>query len=245
MLFVSDPLQPVRGKAYIARMEKGTVELIKKLTPTMLHVNVRPKNLFPFKAGQYAAIQTLEGEETKKKYYSIASSDKNTDSLDFFIRLFSDSPTTRYFESLKTGEEIHFEGPGGKVHYNTNCSGRSVFLCTGSAISQHYSILSSNILEMNSPFLLWGLRNQDEIFLVDELNQLKEKNPSFNYEIVLSAPQKNWSGKTGYVSDHILKLGLKPTDCVYLCGQSKFIENVEISLTKSCGNCDNVIKESY
>ncbi|MEK7127769.1 MAG: hypothetical protein AAB838_03545, partial [Patescibacteria group bacterium] len=88
--------------------------------------------------------------------------------------------------------------------------------------------LSKN--KKNKIIFLWGLRFEEDIFY----RELFEKN------IVLSKPGKKWSGKTGHVTDHLVK-----ADAAYLCGNQAMITDVTKTLIKMGMPKNKIYFEKY
>ncbi len=83
--------------------------------------------------------------------------------------------------------------------------------------------------------MLFGLRNQSEIYHQAFLDSLAKKYPNFSYEYVLSAVDNKdpriWLGKTGYVQTHLGEFNVAKTpSTVYLCGNGNMIKEAKAIL---------------
>ena len=79
--------------------------------------------------------------------------------------------------------------------------------------------------------LFFGIRTESDIYYKNQLDQIASELPDFKYWYVLSRASDSWTGKRGYVQNHLSELNYKeiPTT-FYLCGNGAMIKDVKHQL---------------
>jgi len=194
---------------------------------------------FAFRAGQFVMLQVPmpEGKPVLRAY-SIASSEKNKNGFRLIFKFVETGIASTYVWSLQGDETLKFTGPFGKVFFQEPPTEQVVFLNTGSGVSQHLCyLLSKKSQYPNLKYrLLFGVRNESDIYLKEELDALQAEFTDFKYEFVLSRPSEAWTGKKGYVQHFIKEFDYMtiPTT-FYLCGNGGMIKDVKQQLLEVDG----------
>lgn len=144
-----------------------------------------------FLAGQYVIMMVkMKNGEMARRLYSISSESQNKKGFDLLVKLIPNGVASTYLDGLKTGETALFQGPAGVFTMNDADSAKpKVFLATSSGIAPIYSMLKSKILAGTTDenwYLFWGVRTAKDLYWVKEFEELKQKNPQFNYVFCLS-----------------------------------------------------------
>ncbi len=144
---------------------------------------------------------------------------------------------SRFIRDLQPGDKFEFAGPSGNFVYKLDGADELWFVATGSGISSLWSILRARLMagEKRRVKLWWGLRHDADVIWEDELSELSARYPNFSFDYVLSDSTPDWGGKTGHVTEHVLKeaegLGeRKDKVAVYLCGNKGMVEGVSSGL---------------
>jgi CDP-4-dehydro-6-deoxyglucose reductase len=211
-------------------------------TPTVreLFIKITEPSEFHFKAGQFVMLHvpTAEGAKPALRAYSIASDDRQTNGFRLLFKYVPTGVASTFVWSLEKGHSLQFTGPFGRVFFHEPPLEQIVFMCTGTGLAQHLCYLSSkaDLHPQVKYFLLFGLQNESETFCITELEEFKKKLPNFDYEVVLSRPPTQWSGRQGYIQHHIEKLNYKTTPTLfYLCGNGKMIQQTKAQLLEVDG----------
>jgi NAD(P)H-flavin reductase len=188
---------------------------------------------FSFKAGQFVTLHVPQEPKPALRAYSIASSDEVSTGFRLLFKYVPGGVASTYVWKLKKGDELQFTGPFGRIFFKTPPSQKIIFLNTGTGLAQHLSYLLSNL--KNFPelqcWMLFGVRNESEIYYREQLEALTKALPNFKYEFVLSRPSEKWTGKKGYVQHFIKDFDYKGTDTTfYLCGNGGMIKEVKQQL---------------
>ena len=78
---------------------------------------------------------------------------------------------------------------------------------------------------MDQPIhLYWGVRSQDDLYLPELPREWMREHPNFHFVPVLSEPDGDWSGRTGWVHEAVLAdfADLADTD-LYMAGPPPMI----------------------
>jgi NAD(P)H-flavin reductase len=217
------------------------VEQIIDHTPTVreLILKTETPNEFNFKAGQFVMLNVPQGEAKPiLRAYSIASDDRTKNGFRLLFKFVENGVASTFVWNLKGQELLNFTGPFGKVFFQEPPTQQIVFLNTGTGLSQHICyLLSKKEQYPNLRYrMLFGVRSEKDMYYQKELEELQKLIPDFKFEFVLSRPQGDWKGKTGYVQNFISEFEYKsiPTT-FYLCGNGGMIKEVKHQLIEVDG----------
>ena len=154
--------------------------------------------ILDFIAGQYMILLVPQtGKEPICRLYSIASSEKQTDSFELIIKLVDGGVGSDYLSKLQLGDLVNFQGPAGQFFLRESNNSK-VFLATGTGIAPMMSIINKQLTVNKkqevgnswqsavSTVLLWGVATFNDVFFLDRLKQIKLENSEFDFKICLS-----------------------------------------------------------
>jgi len=229
---------------------KGNTEYIKDVTPTIRHLRLKlsPGEEINFKPGQYIQLKApiyKGNDEEVYRAYSIASSPQEKESIELIIGYVPEGICTTYVHKfLKINDNVLFNGPYGDFYYHDN-DREMVMVGIGTGMAPILSILrfmKENKINRRATFY-FGARHVEDLFLLDEINEIASHLSQFKFTPVLSRPKEedNWQGEVGRVTDALEKY-LKDGDNkeAYLCGSPRMIDSV-VSLLKKKGIPEDLI----
>lgn len=187
-----------------------------------------------FKAGQFATLHIPQVPKPAMRAYSFASDERDTQSFRLIFKKIEGGLASKFVWDLKGGEILDFTGPFGRVLFKEPPTPQILFCCTGSGVAQHYSYLVSKKDQYpNLKYrLLFGVRNEDEIFFRKELDELKKTLKDFSYEFILSSPSGS-DYKKGYIQHFLHEYDYKTIETTfYLCGNGEMIKAVKQHLVE-------------
>ena len=192
-----------------------------------------------FQAGQFVSFEVpkpgLPFPVTRP--YSIASPPSNRDVIDLLFNLVPDGPGSTYLFSLQSGNPVSFKGPAGTFVLRAYPDRRLLFVATGTGIAPLRSMIHARLPSPTPVTLIWGLRNERDLYYQDELADLAAQFPEFSYRITLSQPTAEWKGATGRVQSVVEAATNRVDDvAVYVCGSRAMIQSVS-ALIRSRGVC--------
>jgi CDP-4-dehydro-6-deoxyglucose reductase, E3 len=194
---------------------------------------------FSFKAGQFIMLHVpTETDKPALRAYSIATTDEFKKGFRLIFKFVENGVASKFVWSLKGQEILNITGPFGKVFFQEPPTEQVIFLSTGSGLSQHFSFIESNFKKF--PHLkyriLLGLRYEKDIYYQKELENLKSKVSNLQFEYVLSRPTDQWTGKKGYIQNHISDFDYKNVPSTfYICGNGAMIKDLKKQLIEVDG----------
>jgi len=169
--------------------------------------------------------------------YSIASPPTHRDTIDLLLNLVPGGPGSEFLFSLKSGDAVTFSGPAGTFVLREYPDRRLLFVATGTGIAPIRSMIHARLPSPTLVTLIWGLRNERDLYYQDELAELAKEFPEFSYTVTLSQPSPGWRGHSGRVQAAVEAVTSRVDDlAVYLCGGREMIKSVT-ALIRSRGVC--------
>lgn len=193
-------------------------------------------NKLEFESGQYVSI-TVDATGDRRSY-SVCSNPDMHHSFELLIDHAPHGKGTSFLQNLKFGDEVDVMGPLGRfILAPDKGENEIVFIATGSGIAPFRSMVLKLLQEQGEKrqiTLYWGLRFAEELFWLEEFQDLVESYENFRFHPVLSRAVDEWTLCKGRVTDCLAVHDLPTRGCYYLCGSAKMIEDVDI-LLKSKG----------
>jgi len=227
------------AEAYVVRDFTGVVSKIETYSPRIKGIFIAiEEDGMEFQAGQYVNIKIPELIGGHRAF-SIASPPSEQNLVELNVRLIPGGKGTQWLHNeLKVGDELNFSGPYGRFHAHPSQPGPMLFLAGGSGLSCMKSIILDLFEkgETRPITLIYGARNQEELYYRELFTQLAEEHGNFTYLPVLSEEPEDssWSGSRGLVSAAANKqfdeefAGSK----VYICGPPPMIDTCITTLMR-------------
>ena len=217
---------------------RAEVTAYETLTPTgtvRISFRVVDDRVFEFRPGHFVGIQADVGREgVRKTPYCIISPPTPERTFRLLVRLVPEGPLSQYLGALRVGDVIRFRGPVGRSMIPKEEETELVLLATGVGLGPFLSLAEHLYPQgFDRPMrLYWGLRLQEDICLLDELEALAHRYPRFSYRISLSQPPEGWRGLRGRLTESVPPLletlGGKH---YYLVGNGAMIEEMSNALS--------------
>ncbi len=184
----------------------GVVSRIEDLTPTIkgIWIKLDEGETLDFQAGQYVNLN-LPGE-LGFRAFSLASAPSSGNEIELNIRIVpGGAGTTWIHNELKAGDRLSLTGPYGRFFVHRSAGLPSLFMAGGSGLSSPRSMIL-DLLEEGSTLpitLVYGARNQAELYYHQEFTELAARYPHFSYVPALSdePADSDWQGFRGYVHE--------------------------------------------
>ncbi|MDR0529191.1 MAG: CDP-6-deoxy-delta-3,4-glucoseen reductase [Zoogloeaceae bacterium] len=236
---VLESKQVFRSDAQIVKTLPARIEEITRAAEDVLILRLMiPANeTFTFRAGQYIDLLL---PENRRRSYSIANAPEKTGFLELHIRRVAGGFfTTRLFETITLKEILRFEGPHGGFFLRDmgKANSPALLIASGTGFAPIKAMVES-ALEQGDPrplHIYWGCRRKEDIYLSALAEAWAEKYAHLRYTPVLSEPDADWSGRTGYV--HLAAAADYPdlsAHEVYACGNPQMIEAAQQTFTAQC-----------
>ncbi|MFI5133004.1 MAG: ferredoxin--NADP reductase [Chitinophagales bacterium] len=205
---------------------------------------------FDFIPGQFVTFDLPIHEKPNKRWrsYSIASWPDGTNVFELVIVLTPGGAGTNYlFNEVTIGSELKYRGAQGVFTLPAVLEKEIFMVCTGTGIAPFRSMLyhiKIHKIPFNKITLIFGCRFQKDILYYDELKQLQEELPNFQYIVTLSREQ--WDGRMGYVHPVYEELiaAHQPAN-FYLCGWKNMIDEAKKRLIELGYDTKSIHLELY
>ncbi|MGH9277714.1 MAG: ferredoxin--NADP reductase [Acidimicrobiales bacterium] len=232
-------LAPERALRRVDRYDRRAVvtgyEVLTSTRTVRITFLVIDDQLFNFEPGQFIGIQAdIPSVGVRRSPYCIVSPPNPDRTFQLLIRLVPEGPLSYYLGSRNVGDVIAFRGPSGRLMAPKDGEEDLILLATGVGVGPFLSLVDHlGGRGFNRPVrLLWGLRQTDDICLVDELDDLKRRYPWFGYDISLSQPPRGWTGLRGRITETVPpQLSSLSNKRYYLVGNGAMIEEMATVLS--------------
>lgn len=174
-------------------------------------------------------------DETTIRAYSMANYPEEKGILKFNIRIASPPPgspfpagkMSSYLFKLKPGDKVTVFGPYGEF-FVQDTPAEKIWIGGGAGMAPLRSQIFDELKRKgrSTKMSYWyGARSLREMFYKEELDELAQQFPNFEWKVALSdpLPEDNWTGLKGFIHQVVFNEYLKnhpnPEDCeYYLCG---------------------------
>lgn len=205
---------------------------------------VEPREI-DFIPGQYLILRV----QGRPRLYSIFSSNKIKNQIEFLIEIIPGGLASTYFFNLKISDQTEFIGPVGQFNLRENQK-QKIFLATGTGIAPIISILTSYQLSINNYYIFWGLRKYQDVYLLDKLKQFNVKiclSREKDLNIVLANDRQYFDrGHINEVMEKYLDFkSLIINSEFYLCGGRNIVESLQQNLLSKGVLPENIVLEKF
>lgn len=211
----------------IARTEVAAIEPLTRDIRRLVLNLVEPNEL-TFHAGQYVDIG-IPGT-THSRSFSMATTPSTPGRLEFMIKVYPDGHFSHLLEhGLSPGDPLEVQGPYGTFILREHSDADLVFIGGGAGMAPIYSLLCSMAEEGSTrrATYYYGARTRRDLFLVEELEALRQRLPNFEVVFALSepAPDDGWDGEVGMITDVVDRRQSDLSACEgYICGPPPMVE---------------------
>lgn len=161
-----------------------------------------PGHEFDFEPGQHTTVRFESGDEEVVRPYTPTNL-PGTEELTFAIKRYEDGLASSYMHTRDPGDEVTI----GESEGNLSLSDpeRDVaFLGTGAGITPLLSMCREYLqVGTGDATVLFGERDEESIIHRGTLNELAAANPELDVHFTLSEPNWEWTGRAGYVQEHL------------------------------------------
>jgi len=222
------------------------ISSIQVLTQNTRKFTIQFNEKFDFIPGQFIQIKL----NNIVRSYSIASYSLEKNKLELIIVKVEDGKLTPIlFNDTVVGDKIQVRGPKGKFILPDDTQRDIFFICTGTGLAPFKSILDHLNITQKFPrnlYLIFGTRTKQDLLFYEEISEIEQNQPHFNYIPVLS--RQEWDGSSGYVHKEYKEIinNSKPKDPLfYLCGWKNMVSEAKQNILDFGYNRKNIKLEVY
>jgi Na+-transporting NADH:ubiquinone oxidoreductase subunit F len=232
-----------------------TIESITQWTHDIkgLRLKLPPGDSITFKAGQYVNFYSKPYAKVKEsvfRAYSIASVPSDHDAIELIIRQVPEGLCTTYVHTmLKEGDPVTISGPYGDFFLRGEHR-HLIMIAGGSGLAPIRSLVLDILekgLDLDMTFFFGAVTKRD-LYNLEELYGLQEKYSNFHFVPALSkpAPEDNWTGEVGLITDVVGRMmGGGDAKEAYLCGSPGMINACIQVLTKNGLTEDRIYYDKF
>ncbi len=213
------------------KLQKFSSTLLSKtlIADDVYEITLTKPGDFAFAAGQYVLFDVPlidNAADIQTRAYSVASAPQE-EHLRFIIKCLPSGRASNWIrEKFAPGDTLNFQGPIGRFTWKPIPSSEAVFVATGTGLAPFMSMLREGIEPATSVHLLFGVRNEADLFCLDELHALFHDLPHRKLTVTLSCPETKPGHESGRVLKH-LATALSETSVVYLCGNPDMVKEAK------------------
>jgi propane monooxygenase reductase subunit len=221
---------------------RARVEAIERLTHDirLLRVALVEPERLSFQAGQYVDIKIPGADEHRS--FSMANTPSTAHELEFMIKVYPDGHFSGLLDSgeINVGDELELTGPYGVFTLRATSTRPLLFIGGGAGMAPILSLLRTLEETGNGrpAVYYYGARRIEDLFHLEELQELVERLPDFRFVPALSEAEPDdggWTGETGLVTDVVDRLEGDVSEAeTYVCGPPPMVE-AAIALLESKG----------
>lgn len=193
-----------------------------------LHLQLPGSERLQFLPGQYIEFILKDG---KRRAFSIANAPHDTFGLELHLRVVNNGEFTQYvFNELQEKAIMRIEAPFGSFYLREDSQKPIIFAATGTGFAPIKGIIEHMLYHDNQrPMALyWGGRQLKDLYMHDLCKRWAAHVPTFTYIPVLSKPEPDWKGRTGYVQQAVTEdmPDLNGYEA-YVCGLPEMVDDAQ------------------
>ncbi|NUP04750.1 MAG: FAD-dependent oxidoreductase [Polyangiaceae bacterium] len=171
-----------------------------------------------------------EGQELRRPY-SIASHPDGSARFELTVTRVPGGPGSEALHAMPLGTEVRTVGPHGLFIREADDPRPALFVGTGAGLAPLRSMLKAALAAPSHPkmTLLFGVRSEADILYRQEIESWAKERASIRVHVTLSRPDADWTGKSGYVQQHLDEAWnelAEPEAHVFICGLDKMVKDV-------------------
>lgn len=199
-----------------------------------------------FFAGQYLDFILRDG---RKRAFSIANAPHDDELIELHVRHVPGGEFTDYvFESLKDRAIMRIQAPLGTFILREDSDRPVIFMGGGTGFAPIKGMIEHAFhTGIDRPMhFYWGVRSRRDLYLAELPETWSREHASFTYTPVLSEPDPDWDGRTGFVheavaSDHPDLSGFD----IYMSGPPVMVEAGRKAFEEQGATLDHMFSDAF
>ena len=184
-----------------------TVAKKERLAHDVMRVLLTPPDgeRIQFLAGQYLDFILEDG---RRRAFSIANPPHDDATIELHIRHVPGGEFTDFvFNQMQEGDDQQIEAPLGGFYLREDSLRPIIMMAGGTGFAPLKGMIEHAFhVDVKRPIhLFWGARASRDIYLPDLPAKWADEHDAFQFTPVLSEPDADWSGRTGWVHEAVLQ----------------------------------------
>lgn len=183
-----------------------------------------------FLAGQYLDFILRDG---RKRAFSIANAPHDDALIELHVRHVPGGEFTAYvFDQMPEKSILRIQGPLGTFVLREDSTRPILMMGGGTGFAPLKGMIEHAIhIGIERPITLyWGVRARRDLYLTELIDGWLESLPNFGFVPVLSEPDPDWTGRTGYVHEAVLQDHPDPSGFdLYMSGPPVMVEAARVA----------------
>jgi CDP-4-dehydro-6-deoxyglucose reductase len=193
-----------------------------------LHLQLPSSERLQFLPGQYIEFILRNG---KRRAFSIANAPHNAFGLELHLRVVNNGEFTQFvLNDLQEKAIMRIEAPFGSFYLREDSQKPIIFVATGTGFAPIKGIIEHMLYhDIQRPMTLyWGGRRPADLYMDQLCKRWAVHVPTFTYVPVLSKPEPDWKGRTGYVQQAVTedRPDLNGYEA-YVCGLPDMVDDAQ------------------
>ncbi|MGD8907985.1 MAG: CDP-6-deoxy-delta-3,4-glucoseen reductase [Chromatiales bacterium] len=169
-----------------------------------LHLKLSEGERLQFLAGQYLNFILPDGS---KRAFSIANAPHDDSFIELHIRHVSGGTfTDMLFDGMQEKTILRIEAPLGSYYLREDSNRPIILMGGGTGFAPIKGIIEHAFkIGITRPMhLYWGVRSRQDLYLPELPQNWAAEHDNFRYTPVLSEPDADWTGETGWVHERVV-----------------------------------------
>jgi len=226
------------------RLFKNAIYSIKSIIKKddLFEITITPEHKpISYKAGQFIFIRFYNKNISKESHpFSIAS---KSNSNDIIIVAKNLGDYTKKLVHLNVGDKVSIEGPYGRFNYKKHSEKNQIWIAAGIGITPFIGmaqdVMNDNKLKSNIT-LIYLIKNKDDLIAKSLFEDISKKSSKFNFIPWVSEEKGRITIKDIYSINNKFH-----NSEFFLCGPTRFKENLIKNLIKNNIKKDNIHEEAF
>ena len=234
-------------KCSAPQMLRATVAEVTLHTPGVYHLalDLPEGHDVNYAAGQYLNIMLGDGEH---RSFSMAAPQQGNRVTLQVRKIEGGRFTQGVLEKTQPGDSFDVELPHGSFYFHESDYQPMIFAATGTGFAPIKAILESLLDNDDCPpiHFYWGMRDESELYLLDEIQSWASRLYEFTFIPVLSRAPQSWTGRRGYVQNAIAEdFDDLSEHSIYLCGSPHMIQDAKAIVGLAGAQMSKIYADSF
>ncbi len=192
-------------------------------TRDIVVINVEPDRPYPFRAGQYATLQSAHWPRVWRSY-SIANAPRHDNRLSFHVRAVPGGwVSTALMKHTRPGDGILLGPPRGSLVLDRARTSHLVFLAGGTGLAPLKALVEESAWMPDRPSidLFHGIRHSEDAYDLNDLRRLRAQHKRLRIVQAVSDEPAHWPRHTAV--DALEHHRVAPDGDVFVCGSPEMV----------------------